>query len=962
VALICLLASGILLLAAALGEAFPGGRRLPGGLALAATPLAALLAWSCLGQHRPADSLGPLGGTRITLDAVDLPLATGGAVRIGGDPRADDLVVGASASPGTAPRLAPGAVRLTRQAGLSVTVEPSAAAVAMVGREVVGARPLAAGWRVCALPCEALSPAVRPAAGAVYDAARFALAAPDGRVTPIPAGAMVFGRPAPCDPEASFGQVALMIRDDEAPASRPLGARAHSLCVFAGPGPDAAPAPSVPPVGAGPGAALVCSWRLLACRKVALANGRPAALPVDGDSPAARVLCGIVGGCLRAPTPLHLARLERMRVADDGRIVELAFPDPPQRLFTPAAGEGVTPAIRLGAASALDQPVAPAETPAVFERLGHPFDVVDQVLVDPPTRRAERPVVHAPSGLAGGQGSRVVVGDTAGAAAKAVFDVRTLDFDHGLYGRMRLLAVLALGASLAATWSLRRADPLAAVVLGALDLFLALRLACAVEGAFMDGAPSVQAFPLAALPELAVGPLALLIAWPNAPRRWAGAGVLAAAAAVLALTAGANGTFYLGAAALLALAGLALGARTPAFARSAGAVGAWADRRPLAWLAIWSIGMLLARLGFGFGLDWREAAHFGPVRVAMSLLFVPAILTAFAPLAADLRRGGVTLRAPVLSVLAMGIVGLGLGVFAASVVVKDFGFAIFAWPVVTGLLIAFLARQPARATIADLALATLAAAVALALIYELALNSDWRIVALTALLAAAVAGGALARRPASLWAAPAVLVVLVSLLIAAVGAFGPLRTSAFGLREAVATDVNRDRLLAAFAPGEIQGVGTAAAEAYANTLASMREYSHPLLGRGFLSAPEPTLLKAYQLTDNAAAIHLMSPFGRLGALGLLTAAAAVSLAAIARALERPSTFGPWLGVLASLTPWLIDAYMILANNGAALFTGRNVYLLSPASISDFLEALSLLGLVGVMLGATTRRQPESPAR
>ncbi len=957
-----------MLLWAALRLAFGGPVRaagwLPVALVAAAPVAAALLVWSCLSMHRPADSLGPLGGTRVTLDAVDLPLAADGVVRIGGDPQRDDLVVGASASSGEPPRLASGAVRLVRGEGLAVSIAPAASAVAMVGEEMVGARPLPAGWRVCVLPCARLSPVVRPLAGAVYDGARFALSQPNGTITPIAAGAMILGRPPPCDPGASAGPVVLMVRDAGAPASRPITGAARSLCVYGGPGGEANPAPMVPPARAGLGADMICALRLVACESVPTEGGRPAELPIEGGSLAARVLCGVVGGCIRAPAPLRLARLARLEVTDEGGSVHLSFADPSERLFTPAAAEGVTPAIRLGAGAALDQPVAAAETPAAFERLGHAFDFVGQVLVDPPTRRAERPVVHAPAGLTSGSGSTVVVaGPAGGASAKAVFDIRTLDFDHGLYGRMRLLAVLALGASLAATWPLRRADPLAAIVLGAVDLFLAMRLVCAVEGAFMDGAPSVQAFPLNALPELAVGPLALLLAWPRAPGRLAGAGVLAACALALAVIAGANATFYLGACALLTLAGLSLTVRTGLAARRLAAGSGWADRRPLAWLTIWSAVMLAARLVFGFGPQWREAAHLGPVRLAMSLLFAPAILIAFAPLAADLRRGGVTLRAPARSVLTMAVVGLGLGIVAASVVVKDFGFAIFAWPVASGLLVAYLARERARATAADLLLAALAAALALAFVYQLALKADGKILAAAAIAAAAVIAGLLARRPASLWAAPAIGVVLVSLLIAAVGMSnsadrsdrtgGASPNTVFGLREAIATDVNRDRLLAAFAPGEIQSVGTSAAEAYADTLASMREYSRPLLGRGYLSAPPPTVLKAYQLTDNAAAIHLMSPFGRLGAMGVIMAAAAVAIAAVARALPAPGACGPWLGVLAAFTPWLIDAYMILANNGAALFTGRNVYLLSPLSISDFLEALVLFGLVAVTLGAPT---------
>jgi hypothetical protein len=963
-------AAGGLLLAAATAQAFAtdegrsdadagrgSGRR---GLRLAAIPwnaaatlgvtaLAALLVWCCLSTHRPEGSVGPLGGTRITLEAVELPLVAGGQARIGGDPETDDLVVGAARSQtATNPApLAAGAVRLSRDGWLEVAVTPSAAAIAVIGGQVVGARPLAAGWRVCALPCGSASPVVRLAAGALYDGERFALLAPDGRIAPIGGDQMVIGRPTSCDPPWSTAGVSLMIRDAKAPATRAAEGRGERLCVYGATSRGAQFARLVAPPRAGLGAAVLCRLRLLACQQTQLQDGRLAALPIDQDALAARVVCSVVGDCIRAPAPWRLARLERLTVTDQGRSVRLAFPEPAERLFTPASGETITPSIRIAAAAGVDEPVAPAERPAVFERLGHRFDVVDQVLVDPPSEQNERPVVHAPAGETGGAGPTVVIG----AGAKAIFDIRTLDFDHGLYGRLRSLAALALATSLTATWSLRRADPLAAILLGALDLFLALRLVCAVEGAFMDAAPSVQVFPLDALPELAAGPLALLIAWPRAPRRLAGVVILAACALLLALISGANATFYVGAVAVVLIAALSRLAQSGTPGRRLADLARWADRRPLSWLAIWSAAMLLGRLGFGYGLDWKEAAHLGPVRIAMSLLFVPAIMAAFAPLTADLARGSVTDRAPRLCVCAMAIVGLALGVFAPSIIVKDFGFAIFAWPVVTGLLVAWLARRATIAAAGDLLLAALVAGAALTFIYALALKMDAAVLAAAAGVAAVLAGGVLAGRPGSLWPAPAILVVLVSLLIAAVGAFGPLQTTTFGLREAVATDVNRDRLLAAFAPGEIESVGTAAAEAYANTLATMRAYSQPLFGRGYLSAPEPTALKPYQLTDNAAAIHIMSPFGRLGAVAILMAAVAVAVAATGRAIRAPATLRPWLGVLAALTPWLIDAYMILANNGAALFTGRNVYLLSPLSISDFIEGLILLGLVAVTLGA-----------
>ena len=49
-------------------------------------------------------------------------------------------------------------------------------------------------------------------------------------------------------------------------------------------------------------------------------------------------------------------------------------------------------------------------------------------------------------------------------------------------------------------------------------------------------------------------------------------------------------------------------------------------------------------------------------------------------------------------------------------------------------------------------------------------------------------------------------------------------------------------------------------------------------------------------------------------------------------------------------------YMVLANYGLVLFTGKNVYLLGLDSVGDVLESLALLGLASVGLARAGRRR------
>lgn len=65
--------------------------------------------------------------------------------------------------------------------------------------------------------------------------------------------------------------------------------------------------------------------------------------------------------------------------------------------------------------------------------------------------------------------------------------------------------------------------------------------------------------------------------------------------------------------------------------------------------------------------------------------------------------------------------------------------------------------------------------------------------------------------------------------------------------------------------------------------------------------------------------------------------------------------GPWLvGALALLTFAMAGVYMVLANYGWVLFTGKNVYLLGLDSVSDALESMALLALAAFSLTRSPR--------
>ena len=160
-------------------------------------------------------------------------------------------------------------------------------------------------------------------------------------------------------------------------------------------------------------------------------------------------------------------------------------------------------------------------------------------------------------------------------------------------------------------------------------------------------------------------------------------------------------------------------------------------------------------------------------------------------------------------------------------------------------------------------------------------------------------------------------------------------------------DQNSLRLALLAAPDRLASAGTREAENLRAWSVHLADYTGSLMGRGFMSSPNVSaILLPVQLNDNVSAIHLMSPFGRLGAMTFLLALAAAAVGcARAQSVDRPATDWPALAGLISLwTLFGVAAYIVLANLQLLPFTGRNVYLFAASSGSDLVEGFTLLAI------------------
>ncbi len=900
--LLPLLPSALLLWWAAVsGRAGAAAALVPGVLGLIMLGLAVLVLRSGAGEG--------VGTARIALE--EIAFAPGRAVRIGGDPVGDALVLG---SPDAPPL--PASLVIVRRDGDALAIDISRRAhgrllarvdvggpsvlpgTVPVGRVGEGPLPCAMHERSRAAPVP-----MRP--GALFAAPGFGTLAPGGSCRPLPEGEQRF-----------------RLRNDErilaiaGPADRRVSAgQALRLRLYR----VVAPVPPIPGLAAEPGRLV-----LLLDADVLLREG---AIAVRPRRPAVQQ----VAGALEESRPI---------------------------LLTGRAG--------------LRQPTEALADAAVFPLLGARFEpALASVRLETPGA-GDGPFLLA-GGKAEADGSDLVVATDEG----------RLMFALGLTapgrGQLAALPWLAMGALLIgslASFGLRRRCALAAVLFGALEALLLVRFLMAVEAELVAPSSDLAPLPADALLALLVAPLALRLAWPD-PRApcalplpvllaWlVAAGAAAGAILLLPVPPGTSGVVAAGALGILALGacfaraqwGPAVAVRRklePLHRALSGPGGgdpgpAWRRVRalPAPWLwALLALGVIFAvRL-----LVPGEQLPGLPVRLSVSLFLVPLTLLAAALLLAPVGDPAGPRPGDWRTLLGLALL-LGGGIGLASWLVRDSGFAILGWPVAAAAALAFILRTSAAERRSALVLAAL---LAVALVIALAGWFQSRILQAAAALALAGGLGLVAlvrpRWRAGLWTVPALAIAAMALIVPLLPFVSPA-ASLPDIAGAATLDRNEARLLGAFAPGRLAAHGTSLALEFQSAidvgLAHAAEggwLGAGWLGRADMAGP----LGPTRLSDHAAAVHLLLPFGMVGAAIVLSLHGAVAAAAVTRVRPAMPVFA-WLGLLSALALALVSAWMLFANLGALPFTGRNMLLLSPVSAGDLVEGWILLLLVAMGL-------------
>ena len=214
------------------------------------------------------------------------------------------------------------------------------------------------------------------------------------------------------------------------------------------------------------------------------------------------------------------------------------------------------------------------------------------------------------------------------------------------------------------------------------------------------------------------------------------------------------------------------------------------------------------------------------------------------------------------------------------------------------------------------------------------------------------------RRVALLAAAP--LILFLTLQVAP-GLLRPLLPDTEGPRSGLEEwSRNELLLLERGDPDALRLIGESRSEALAVMRETMRSYTRGnWWGQGFLEGRVSSQIRTTATREHVVTGLLASQWGAPGTLGLLALLAAV-VRPLAPAVRRWSSRAQFVSATALLTFSTAGVYMVFANYGWALFTGKNVYLLGLDSLGDTLEALALLGLASAAL-AWPPPAPEGPA-
>lgn len=336
-----------------------------------------------------------------------------------------------------------------------------------------------------------------------------------------------------------------------------------------------------------------------------------------------------------------------------------------------------------------------------------------------------------------------------------------------------------------------------------------------------------------------------------------------------------------------------------------------------AWPAFIAAIALLRLMLVPFGIRERFT---WPAPFAVSIVYVPLILIGFAGLFSFVLRS----KDHEWRELAAYVGSLVLALVITPFIVGDYGLFIYVIPLVALAFAVSLHRKAGR--LSGLAWNALPIAAGLLLVVGVAYGklqgSGWE-----AEVAAAAEEARAARSYTTAEAANA-------------------RAAAL-LAEATGDDRNVLRLWTALAPERVARSGTSDAESQRRVSAILSEYTSSLPGRGYMTPSDPADIRPYQADDNVSAVHVMSPFGRIGAallvmmLGLLAWRASPFLAR--------GNLAAVAGLLATWTLFATAFYMVLGNLQLVPFTGRNIYLLAALSASDLVEGWLLFTIAALGL-------------
>ena len=340
----------------------------------------------------------------------------------------------------------------------------------------------------------------------------------------------------------------------------------------------------------------------------------------------------------------------------------------------------------------------------------------------------------------------------------------------------------------------------------------------------------------------------------------------------------------------------------------------------VSWWAALFISLILFRIVL-LGFNAKERIYW-PTPFAISIIYVPLMLLAFAGLFAAAARGRQHVRFDI-PLWVIFPAALFLLLLLVPFAVSDIGLAIYILPLAAmGWAFARNGSKDKQDWRWKLPALGTVAAVALLAGWGFVQDTGWRADVRDAV------------EKAGAPAAPDVHDAAV-------------RRVAALLEKVNADDQNGLRLWRVFAPERTVIAGTTDAESQRRVAAILQDYTGTLTGRGYAAASDPGDIRTYQADDNVSAVHLMSPYGRIGAALFL-----LVLGMLAARLDKPDSWsdpGVTFGRLALWTILASAAYMVLANLQLVPFTGRNIYLLAGLSISDLVEgtALFLIALRGL---------------